>query len=137
MPALKKWLPLPRSHPPPYKKKACVGPSPNGPQFSHMRYIHPGGVTQVDHESAQLSRLEAVVVAAPKSLPVFCLCASVEATTFCLEIPLQSRQLATVSPPPPGETVTRYGGGRLQGGGHIVGVDGMRGSPASSVLGGR
>ena len=35
-----------------------VGPSPNGPQFCHMRYIHPGGVTQVDHERAQLSRLD-------------------------------------------------------------------------------
>jgi len=44
-----------------------VGPSPNGPQFCHIRYIRPGGVTQVDHESAQLSRLEAVVVASPKS----------------------------------------------------------------------
>ena len=46
-----------------------VGPSPNGPQFCHIRYIRPGGVTHVDHESAQLSRLEAVVVASPKSLP--------------------------------------------------------------------
>ena len=27
-----------------------VGPSPNGPQFCHIRYIRPGGVTQVDHE---------------------------------------------------------------------------------------
>ena len=34
-----------------------VGPSPNGPQFCHIQYIHPGGVTPVDHESAQLSRL--------------------------------------------------------------------------------
>ena len=34
-----------------------VGPSPNGPQFCHIRYIRPGGVTPVDHESAQLSRL--------------------------------------------------------------------------------
>ena len=44
-----------------------VEPSPNGPQFCHIRYIRPGGVTQVDHESAQLSRLEAVVVASPNS----------------------------------------------------------------------
>ena len=29
-----------------------VGPSPNGPQFCHIRYIRPGGVTPVDHESA-------------------------------------------------------------------------------------
>ena len=39
-----------------------VGPSPNGPQFCQIRYIRPGGVTPVDHESAQLSRLEAVAV---------------------------------------------------------------------------
>ena len=43
-----------------------VGPSPNGPQFCHIRYIRPGGVTPVDHESAQLSRLEAVAES-PKS----------------------------------------------------------------------
>ena len=45
-----------------------VGPSPDGPQFCHMRYVCPGGVTQVDHESAQLSRLEAAVVASLKLL---------------------------------------------------------------------
>ena len=45
-----------------------VGPSPNGLQFCHIRYIRPGGVTPVDHESAQLSRLEAVVVESPKSV---------------------------------------------------------------------
>ena len=44
-----------------------VGPSPNGPQFCHIRYIRPGGVTPVDHESAQLSRLEAVAFESPKS----------------------------------------------------------------------
>ena len=44
-----------------------AGPPPNGPQFCHIRYIHPGGVTPVDHESAQLSRLEAVAVESPKS----------------------------------------------------------------------
>ena len=44
-----------------------VGPSPTGLQFRHIRYICPVGATQVDHESAQLSRLEAVVVASPKS----------------------------------------------------------------------
>ena len=72
-----------------------VGPSPNGPQFCHIRYIHPGGVTPVDHESAQLSRQEAVAVESPS----LSLLASVEDTTVCREIPLQS-------PPPPGETVT-------------------------------
>ena len=54
-----------------------MGPSPNGPQFCHIRYMGPGGVTLVDHESAQLSTPEAVAV----------------------ESPLQS--------PPPGETVAR------------------------------
>ena len=44
-----------------------VGPSPNGPHFCHIRYIRPGGVTLVDHASAQLSRLEAVAVESPKS----------------------------------------------------------------------
>ena len=44
-----------------------VGPSPNGTQFCHIQYIRPGGVTPVDHESAQLSRLEAVAVESPKS----------------------------------------------------------------------
>ena len=44
-----------------------VGPSPNGLQFCHFRYIPLGGVTPVDHESAQLSRLEAVAVESPKS----------------------------------------------------------------------
>ena len=46
-----------------------VGPSPNGPQFCHIRYIRPGGVTPVDHESAQLSRLEAVAVESPILVP--------------------------------------------------------------------
>ena len=77
-----------------------VGPSPNGPQFCHIECIRPGGVTQVNHEGAQLSRLRAVVVASPKSL---CLCsvfASLECTTICLEMPLQS--------PPPPDTVALW-----------------------------
>ena len=44
-----------------------VGPSPNGPQFCHIPYIRLGGVTPMDHESAQLSRLEAMVAKSPKS----------------------------------------------------------------------
>ena len=62
-----------------------VGPSPNGPQFCHIRYIRPGGVTPVDHESAQLSRLEAVAVESSLQSPP----------------PPGDRHLATVSPPPP------------------------------------
>ena len=49
-----------------------VGPSPNGPQFCHIWYIRPGGVTPVDHESAQLSRLEAVAVESPNGLVWLC-----------------------------------------------------------------
>ena len=80
---------------------SVVGPSPNGPQFCHIRDLRPGGVTPVDHESAQLSRLEAVAVES--------VLAPVRGTTVCLEIPLQSppppgdRHLATVSPPHPGD----------------------------------
>ena len=72
------------------------------------------------HESAQLSGLEAVVVASP----VFCLLASVEDTTFPLKYPCDP------SPPrggrpslgdrlPPwgeGETVERCRGGDFKGG---------------------
>ena len=43
-----------------------VCPSPNGPQFCHIRDMCPSGITPVDHESAQLSRLEAMVVESPK-----------------------------------------------------------------------
>ena len=46
-----------------------VGPSPNGPHFCHIWYIRPGGVTPVDHESAQLSRLQAVAVESPLQSP--------------------------------------------------------------------
>ena len=38
-----------------------------GRTFCHIPYIRPSEVTQVDHESAQLSRLGAVVVTSPKS----------------------------------------------------------------------
>ena len=57
--------------------------------------------------------------------PVFCLLASVEGTTVCVEIPLQSPpppggetvtwRPSSPSPPPPTETVAHCGG-RLQGG---------------------
>ena len=32
-----------------------VGPSPNGPQFCHIRYVRPGGVTVVDHDFTTLN----------------------------------------------------------------------------------
>ena len=90
-----------------------VGPLPNGPQFCHIRYIRPGGVTQVDHESAQLSRLEAVVVASPQSpvspditpmasqpqTPAVCL-HQWRVPQFALKYP------CNLPPPPRGETVT-------------------------------
>eukprot|EP00670_Eutreptiella_braarudii_P003542 CAMPEP_0174300584 /NCGR_PEP_ID=MMETSP0809-20121228/58540_1 /TAXON_ID=73025 ORGANISM="Eutreptiella gymnastica-like, Strain CCMP1594" /NCGR_SAMPLE_ID=MMETSP0809 /ASSEMBLY_ACC=CAM_ASM_000658 /LENGTH=126 /DNA_ID=CAMNT_0015406175 /DNA_START=2246 /DNA_END=2626 /DNA_ORIENTATION=- len=47
-----------------------VGPSPNGMQFCHIRYIRPGGVTPVDHESAQLSRLAPQLRGKPAGLAV-------------------------------------------------------------------
>ena len=47
-----------------------VGPSPNGTQFCHIRYIRPGGVTPVDHESAQLSRLAPQLRGKPAGLAV-------------------------------------------------------------------
>ena len=109
-----------------------VVPSPNGLQFYHIRYVCPLGVTQVNHESAQLSRIEAVVDASPKppgspditpivsqsqtpaqptqpASLVLCLLASVEGTTVCLGIPLQP------PPPPTGvdiivTTLPRWGG---------------------------
>ena len=62
---------------------------------------------------------------------VFSLLASVEGTTVCLEIPLQSpfppgdRHLATVSPPPPWRTVARYPGS-LQGGYAHTGTESMK-----------
>ena len=66
--------------------------SPNGPQFCHIWYIRPGGVTPVDHESAQLSTLEAGAV------PQFAL------KYPCNPPPPGDRNLATVSPPPTRET---------------------------------
>jgi hypothetical protein len=71
-------------------------------RFCHILYIRPGGLTPADPESAGLSRLEAVVVASPQvASRVFCLLASVEGTTVCLEIPLQSPLGETVTCPPP------------------------------------
>ena len=70
-----------------------VGPSLNGPQFCHIWYIGPGGVTPVDHESARLSRLEAVAVESPKSPE------SPDVTQFALKYPYNP-------PPSPWETVT-------------------------------
>ena len=85
-----------------------VGPSPNGTQFCHIRYIRPGGVTPVDHESAQLSRLEAVAVESPKSclhrwrVPQFAL-------KYPCNLPPPPRETVTwrPSPPPTRETVAR------------------------------
>ena len=71
-----------------------VRPLPNGPQFCHMRYI-PGGVTQVDHESVQLSGLQAVVVASPQSLHLCSVCLQQwRVPQFALKY--------TCNPPPPG-----------------------------------
>ena len=83
-----------------------VGPLPNGPQFCHIRYIYPGGVTQKDHESAQLSRLEAVAVAPPKSptLPDITPMASQPQTlAVCLHQWRVPHFALTVSPPQGGD----------------------------------
>ena len=177
-----------------------VGPSPNGPQFCHIRYIRPGGVTPVDHESAQLSRLEAVAVESPKSPKspdvtpmspqpqtpaqptqptiqsvlfsypedlyrsfgssitfvldethwhrinakvashVFSLLASVEGTTVCLEIPLQSPpppgrpSLGDRLPPPPGRPSRATPGLCKGGGGYPEILYRSFGPPITSVL---
>ena len=63
-----------------------VGPSPNGPQFCHIRYIRPGCVLDESHWHC---------INTTVASPVFSLLASAEGTPVCLEIPLQP-------PPPPG-----------------------------------
>ena len=96
-----------------------VGPSPNWPQFCHIRCIRPGGVTPVDHESAQPSRLEAVAVESPKSpqspdvTPMLPRKRSLQSTLDAFLKPnpivtddsLPCKTLA-ISPRPPWETVT-------------------------------
>ena len=82
---------------------------------SHIRCTPHGGVTEVDHENAQLSRLEtlkAVVVASPKSL------AHRRAPHFALKYPCNppplwedgDHHLATAPTPPQGRlSHTRVG----------------------------
>ena len=87
-----------------YVLATVVGPSPSGPQFCHIRYIRPGGVNQVDHESAQLSRIEAVLHHPSCCTCVLFACISGVASV-CLEIAFPpwggDRQLAIAPPPPP------------------------------------
>ena len=98
-------------------------------RFCHILYIRPGGLTPADPESAGLSRLEAVVVASPQvASRVFCLLASVEGTTVCLELPSQSPpcrgrpslgdRLLPPPPPPPawGRGASHAKGGNFKGG---------------------
>ena len=90
----------------------AVGPLPNGPQFCHIRYIRPGGVTQVDHESAQLSRLEAVVVASPKSPAspdITPMASQPQTPAVCLHqwrVPQFALKCPCNLPPSRGETIT-------------------------------
>ena len=114
-----------------------VGPSPNGPQFCHMRYIRPGGVTQVDHESSQLSRLKAVVVVSSQSLH---LCSDQwRAPQLTLKYPCNPPpppkggrpSLGDPPPPPRGETVVHYGGRFQEEGGYFRLADsGGRSTPS-------
>ena len=68
-----------------------VGPSSNGPQFCHIRYMCPGRVTPLDHESTQLSRLEAVAVESPKSPE------SLDVTPMALQPQTRTQKFFTVS----------------------------------------
>ena len=94
-----------------------VGPSPNGPQFCHIQYIHPGGslkriMRELNSQGSRLWSLHHPRLHSCRTLPPL-LFASVEGTTV---------SLATSTPPTwGGETVTRYGG-RFHGvgGGRVV-----------------
>ena len=69
-----------------------------------MWYMCPGGFAQVDRESAQLSRLEAVVVVSPKLLLLCSVCLHQwRVPQFALKYPRNP-------PPPGGETVACYEG---------------------------
>ena len=86
-----------------------VGPSPNGPQFCHIRYIRPGGVTPVDHESAESPKSPESPDVTPMSPQPQTPAQPTQPTMAA--IPLQSppppppgdRHLVTVSPPHPGD----------------------------------
>ena len=86
-------------------------------QFCHIGYISPGGVTQVDHESAQLSRLEAVVVASPKppALPDLTpMALQPQKPAVCLHqwrVPQSALKYPCNAPPPQGGRPSRAMGG--------------------------
>ena len=103
-----------------------VGPSPNGTQFCHIRYIRPGGVTPVDHESAQLSRLapqlrgkpaglavqagaKAAAKPAPRAIASSSTRKSLHTCSLCLRqwrVPQFALRYPCNVPPPPRDTVT-------------------------------
>ena len=103
-----------------------VGPSPNGTQFCHIRYIRPGGVTPVDHESAQLSRLapqlrgkpaglavqagaKAAAKPAPRAIASSSTRKSLHTCSLCLRqwrVPQFALRYPCNAPPPPRDTVT-------------------------------
>ena len=81
-----------------------------GNNFATCSTYTLGGATQVDHESVQLSRLEPVVVASPKSLHLCSVCLHQWRVPQCaLKYPC--------NPPPPLEGEGPYG---LCHGGHMV-----------------
>ena len=93
-----------------------VGPSPNGPQFCHIRYIRPGGVTPVDHERTQLSRLCWVnhigTASTQKSLQMCSLC------LHQWRVPQFALKYPCTPPPPPGRPLRANVGGCKGGGGY-------------------
>ena len=98
-----------------------VGLVPNGPHFYHIWYIRRGGVTQVDHESARLSRLEAVVVASPKSLvsrDITPMASQLQPPAVCLHhwrVPQYSLKYPCNPPPPRGGDCRALWGGISRG----------------------
>ena len=97
-----------------------------GSMFCHIRCMRPGGVTQVDHESAQLSRLEAVVIASSKSLHLCSVCLHQwRAPLFALKYPCNlpphmgggGLSLGNRLPPGWGGRPSHATGGDFKGGG--------------------
>ena len=101
-----------------------VGPSPNGPQFCHIRYIRPGGVTPVDHESAESPKSPESPDVTPMSPQPQTPAQPTQPTMAA--IPLQSPppppgrpSLGDRLPPPPGRP-SRATPGLCKGGGGYV-----------------
>ena len=88
-----------------------VGPSPNGPQLCHMQYIRPGGVTEVDHESAPTLKARGCGGCITQSLHLCSVCLHQwRIPQFALKYP------CNLPPsPPPGGDRSRATGGDFKG----------------------